>query len=246
MSGDPNPAAPEGATETPSDAQGGGETEQQQAAPPPADKPAPAQSYRAREITGLDLARRQLIAAIRLFFEDRDPLIVAALGHSAWMICDEYGNRHGRRNFMEHIEEIYPQFDAQGHAVLSERHDRFFGRGRAIAHAHISTEGFDDSQNDLMLYIATEELMRVSGKSPIEAQILQLWYFALHFDGLSKPAKLRFEGAVKGVFPGLTELSRAEQKKKAMQMMKIMMKDQRLLASHKTDASEIEYWRDEE
>jgi hypothetical protein len=70
---------------------------------------------------------------------------------------------------------------------------------------------FTDENNDLALVIGWADYHRATGKLPIEAQVQQVWYFALYPEKHGDP-----ELAKKSlmVFPNLRTQSRAEQKRR--------------------------------
>ena len=69
---------------------------------------------------------------------------------------------------------------------------------------------FSDEKNDLALVIGWADYHRATGKIPIEAQVQQAWYFALHPEKHGAP-----ELAQKSLiaFPDLQTKSRTEQKR---------------------------------
>jgi hypothetical protein len=55
------------------------------------------------QITKLEAARRQLVIAIRLFFEDTNSVSVYALAHAAWEVLDALCKHRGLTRFREEM-----------------------------------------------------------------------------------------------------------------------------------------------
>jgi hypothetical protein len=77
---------------------------------------------------------------------------------------------------------------------------------------------FTDKQNDLALVVGWADYFRATGKIPMEAQVQQAWYFALHPE---------MGGGQESVFfPNLRVQHRAEQKRRLNQVIETARMDE--------------------
>jgi hypothetical protein len=160
------------------------------------------------------VARRQLGAALALFLEDLDPIVVHALACTAGEVAEYLAVKASgqpftaralatfRNNSWRDIRRTRNQFWSSFRYATTHNDDQD-GYIRLIS-------GFSDLQNDHALLVGWYDLMLASKKLPIEAQMFQSWYFALYPEKLGSEADVsRYET----LFPGLRDLARSEQKK---------------------------------
>ncbi|HXW41137.1 MAG TPA: hypothetical protein VEK75_08030, partial [Xanthobacteraceae bacterium] len=91
---------------------------------------------------------------------------------------------------------------------------------------------FNDEQNDHMLFIGWYDYAIATRKMPVEAQVHQAWYFALH------PMKLsdRHSAApYKKLFPKLRSKPRAEQKRMLNHAIERARMDDAIICDPRTD-----------
>ena len=94
-------------------------------------------------------------------------------------------------------------------------------------------ERFDDAVNDHTLFIGWHDYMLAVRALPIEAQVFQIWYFALY------PEKLNPEvdtARYRRIFPMLPSKPRADQKRALCQVISSFRGDAELMADTQTDA----------
>ncbi len=131
-------------------------------------------------ISPLVVARSQLLTAIDLFFNDRDPISVHALAGNAREILESLC----RLAAVEPITELFlrdhphkPRKDFYAALNLYRNCLTHVGKtweerkdGQGILNQ------FDDSKNEYLLYVCVEDYLRLRGSSPVPMQVLHAWF----------------------------------------------------------------------
>jgi hypothetical protein len=159
------------------------------------------------------VARRLLGAALALFLEDLDPIVVHVLACTAGEVAEYLAVKASgqpftaralatfRNNSWRDIRRARNQFWSSFRYATTHDDDQD-GYSRLVS-------GFSDLQNDHALLVGWYDLMLASKKLPIEAQMFQSWYFALYPERLGSEADVsRYET----LFPRLRDLARSDQK----------------------------------
>ena len=192
------------------------------------------------ELTKLEVARRQLAVAIRLFFDDRDPVSVYTLAANAQEIVDVLCTRQG-------IDSLSGQ--ARGNLsgdrslkdLINDPYRNFFKHADRDPDATIG--GFSDEQNDHLLMLAVEDLLRLEAPKLIECQIFQTWYLAAYPERIAPADLERFLRLIREKLPGLAQKSRSDQKKTGKEFLHRAGRDQGLVDHPLTDTSELRRWQ---
>jgi hypothetical protein len=160
------------------------------------------------------VARRQLGAALALFLEDLDPIVVHVLACTAGEVAEYLAVKASGQPF---TARALATFRNNSWRDIRRARNQFWNSFR-YATTHDDDQegysglmsGFSDLQNDHALLVGWYDLMLASKKLPIEAQMFQSWYFALYPERLGSEADVsRYET----LFPGLRDLARSDQKK---------------------------------
>ena len=159
------------------------------------------------------VARRLLGAALALFLEDLDPIVVHALACTAGEVAEYLAVKASgqpftaralatfRNNSWRDIRRARNQFWSSFRYATTHDDDQD-GYSKLVS-------GFSDLQNDHALLVGWYDLMLACKKLPIEAQMFQSWYFALYPERLGSEADVsRYET----LFPRLRDLARSDQK----------------------------------
>lgn len=159
-------------------------------------------------VTKLDAARRQLVTAIRLFFKGGDPVSILTLAANAWEIIDTLCNRQGTDSFSNQTRENLPPGTDLMFDFINKPYRNFF------KHADRDPDGVVVVQRGVVaaiVFLAVEDYIRLNKRSPVEAQVFQLWYVAVFPEKLSNDA---MNGVLEGAahyFPGIASLPGPEQ-----------------------------------
>jgi hypothetical protein len=182
------------------------------------------------------VARRQLGTALALFIDDLDPVSVHTLACAGAEIAEHLTRKAGWQPFIDHALATFPErklsdirtvqnqfWNAFKHALTRDQRER---QDQQLF------ERFDDSQNDHTLFIGWYDYALAVGSMPVEAQVFQMWYFALY------PEKLNPEvdtSEYEAIFPGLQHRPRAEQKKMLRETIASARNDSTIMSDPRTD-----------
>jgi len=192
------------------------------------------------KLTKLDTAKRQLVTAIRLFLDDRDPVSIYSLASNAWEIIDELCRKRQVDNFSNLARSnLEPGKDLKVDYINNPFRNFF---KHADKDHDKELDGFEDTHNDHLLYITVADLLKLLNKSPLECQVYQVWYIALYkekFGGDDNEIVITASNA----FPSMDKLSRIEQKKIGREILSEVLNNPELVNDLKTDRSEISRWK---
>ena len=192
------------------------------------------------DLTKLDVARRQLAVAIRLFFDDRDAVSVYTLAANAWEIVDVLCRRRGVDSLSEQTQGHLPDGRSLKRDFINKPFRNFFKH--ADRDPDGTVEGFRDEQNDHILILAVEDLLRLEEKKLFECQIFQTWYIAAYPEKFA-PQALERVLLTSEALPGFRQHSRSVQKKIGRDLLQSAGWDRKLLADPLTDTSELNRWQ---
>lgn len=144
-------------------------------------------------ITKLEAAQRQLIAAVRLFFDDGDPVCVHTLASAARGIVHGECERIGVRDLFEDAKPSLPDRTRKDWYTEANRFANAFKHSKEDQGRDI--EGFDDTANDSVLFVAIHDFGRIlaHGNSgppvwmPAPLEAFEHWFLACHANKLGAP-----------------------------------------------------------
>ncbi|MPZ39849.1 MAG: hypothetical protein GEU95_17675 [Rhizobiales bacterium] len=189
----------------------------------------------------IESARRQLGTAMALYLEDRDPVSVHCLAGGACELLDFYARKGGGNAFTSHILSTVPELDIAEVYRLQRQYWNAFkhathGRGREERDDDELLARFSDERNDTAFFIGWHDYAEVTGGMPLEAQVHQSWYIALH------PEKLAPEHSAEPffqLFPDLKHQSRHEQKRMLRRVIEVYRHDEAIMSDPMTDARDL-------
>lgn len=160
-------------------------------------------------LSKLEVARRQLVAAIRLLFEARDVVSVYSLATNAQEVLSTLCEKKNVRSLRQFIAAPAGMSVEDVQQKLINRARNFF------KHADWDPDGilsdFQEEDCDSVLLIACFDLIELEKKSPVEVQVFLAWYGALYPEKF--PPEFEIVRAGERKFPGLRAKSRREQKR---------------------------------
>ena len=159
----------------------------------------------------LEVARRQFAVAIRLFFDDRDPVSVYVLAANAWEIVDVLCAGRGIGSLSKETEKHLPEGRILKRDFINQPYRNYFKHAERDPEAMV--EGFSDVKNDTLLTLAAEDLLRLGESKLLECQVFQVCYLAVYPEKIAPKAKQRVESLIRWRLPELDRMSRPEQKK---------------------------------
>ena len=194
----------------------------------------------ATNLTKLDVARRQLAVAIRLFFDGRDPVSVHTLASNAWEIVDVLCRKRGVDSISEQTRENIPYGKDLKRDFINKPYRNFFKH--ADNDPDGTVEGFSDRMNDDILFLVVDDLIRLKQPTLYECQVFQIWYLAVYEEKLSTEGRKRFLLDIREALPGIRQLPRSEQKGMGRELLHNSCNDKQSLADPGIDMSEWNRW----
>jgi hypothetical protein len=188
-------------------------------------------------LTPFLVARSQLLTAIDLFFEDRDPISVQALAANARELLERLCRLDGIEPMTELLvrDNQRPKKDIYRMMNLYRNCFKHLGDTQVERDDDQQTlNQFDDTKNEYLLYICVEDYLRLRhNRSPVAMQVFQLWFIALHRELLENPPE--FALVMRERFPGILEMRRNLQKRTGLVTLKKFAGDPVLLADPRTE-----------
>ena len=137
-------------------------------------------------ITKLEAAERQLRAAIRLFFEDRDLVAVHTLAAATQEVLIGIGRRRGTGSIFKDSPLIRPEYQKEMADLFNEAQN-FFKHGESDPNAQLK---FYYRVTQFYIFDAANLYILITGKTLPEIAVFQVWFAAKFPDVL-------LEGALK-------------------------------------------------
>jgi hypothetical protein len=192
-------------------------------------------------LTPLLVARSQLLTAIDLFVADSDPVSVQALAGNARELLESLCRLGGVEPMTELFSRDHPGKPKRDiYAAMNLYRNVFKHLGDTEgqrADDQLTLNQFDDSKNDYLLYVAIEDYIRLRKAMPVPMQIFHAWFIASHAHLLDKVfPKQKFLG----LFPGLDQLTRLQQKRGLAACIERYSTDPHLLGDPATEPISID------
>ena len=181
-----------------------------------------------------EVARRQLVTAINLFFDQGDSVSIYTLGQAAWEVLDSLRKHQGKIRFREGIERANSLSPKEVYKIAT------YGRNffkHADKDPEVCLKEFHDELNDQVLMCASFDYTTISDSLPVELQLMKLWYFAAY------PSKAPLEGAEeylelsKDLFPNLHKETREKQKLAGREVLLFAKSNRVIISDPGTDTS---------
>ncbi|GAB2529252.1 hypothetical protein [Microbulbifer agarilyticus] len=177
-------------------------------------------------ITKIEVAQRQLITAIELFFRNADPVSVFSLATNSWEIIDALCSLKGIDSISNETRGHITSGSDLKRDLINSPYRNFFKHADRDPDAVL--EGFNDFKNDHIVFLAVEDYIRLEKKSPIEFQVYQLWYVSIYTNKVAHEALEEILLATEAIFPSIKGQDRVGQKRMALQAIENAHKDQEL------------------
>ena len=167
------------------------------------------------KLTPLTVARSQLLTAIDLFFDDKDPISVQSLAGNARELLESLCRVEAIEPMADMLLADHPGRDKKwlyGAVNLYRNCFKHLGKTAAARDEDQKTlDQFNDGVNEFLLYLCVEDYVRLRNAMPIPFQVLQAWFVAMHIDLLDGS---RDPEIFSSAFPGIREMTRLEQKRR--------------------------------
>lgn len=188
-------------------------------------------------VTKIDAACRQLITAIRLFFDDGDPASIYSLASNAWEVIDVLCTSAGVDSFSKQARESLAPGQTLKHYV-NQPCRNFFKHADHDQNPDSSVE-LCEANVSAIVFLAVEDYIRLRKGGPVEAQVFQLWFIAVFPERVTEDdpvAQSKLESA-KLAFPGIAKLAASNQVDMGRRVLQDARRDAVLAANPKTEPS---------
>ena len=183
-----------------------------------------------------EIARRQLGTALALFLEDSDPVSVHTLACAGCEIAEYLTDKAGEKPFSTHALATFLDLKIGEIRQLQNQYWNAFKhartRGGIEREDRELLERFGDEVNDHTLFIGWYDYQQAVRTLPIEAQIFQMWYFALYPEKLNPGVDTTTH---QRLFPMLPSKSRADQKRALRKVISSYRGNAEVMNDPKTD-----------
>jgi hypothetical protein len=184
----------------------------------------------------IEVVRRQLGTALHLFLIDADPVSVHTLASAACEVAEQLTALAGRQPFSSHALASIPEMKIGELRNLQRKYYNAFKHmtDRVGLQRDDTTllKEFRDEHNDAALFIGWYDYLAACENEPLEAQVFQAWFFALHPEKLAADVDA---APCLSVFPNLKQVSRKEQKERLREVSKRYSGDSVIMNDPKTD-----------
>jgi len=132
------------------------------------------------KINKLDVARRQLCAAVNLYFKEYDMVAIHTIVHASFQITK---NLCAKTNNKTYLEELFKRYVAPGKE--KEAFNAINRTGNFLKHADkdpLAEHGYNSQETETLLMLSIWQYSQLSEESIVEFKIYSLWYQIHHPD----------------------------------------------------------------
>lgn len=152
------------------------------------------------KISRRDVAKRELVHAIQLHFDEGDPVVIHLLAFAARDVCAPIVKATGRQTFAETVEQmVKPEFLKAWRENLRVPYN-FFKHGGADPDKELRY--FDPVANDMLLLEVCADYRSAFDVTEKEMLVFQAWHIVTYLDILNEYGQQLLDKVSKG-FEGL-------------------------------------------
>lgn len=124
------------------------------------------------ELSKFDVAERQLLQAIRMFFREEDPISIHTLTEAASQVLRDIGKKRGAKSMIHQLEHVPKEFRDQWFTLISQSKNFFKHADRDPDHVH----RFDPVVNEFVIFDSLVMYRHLTDKMPVEATAYTIWF----------------------------------------------------------------------
>jgi hypothetical protein len=188
-----------------------------------------------QRLTKTVVARRQLATAIRLHFANGDAVSVYSLAANAWEIIDVLCQKAGVESLSMQARENIPADVDLKKKYINSPHRNFFKHADSDFDKEL--DPIPEAQVDAVLFLAVEDYIRLTKKSPVEFQVFQIWYLAAHPEKVIKTALDDVITIAAGYFPNMNSMPRSQKLAIGAQVLAKAEGDNELQGDSRTESA---------
>jgi hypothetical protein len=140
----------------------------------------------------IDIARRQISEGVRLFFDERDPVVIHTIIASAHQVLIDIGTRKGIKSAVKNTETLRSE-ELQRHLKTINYPFNFFKHADRDADGMINIGPLKRFTSDFIMD-AIVMLQQIAGDIPIEAKVFWSWFVSKYpqeFDNCSEDGEIK-------------------------------------------------------
>jgi len=168
-------------------------------------------------ITKLEAANRQLCTAIRMFFDNDDPVAIHTLACAAREIYEKRCKASGVTRTFDFVQNTNPSYtEKQLWNILNSARNFFKHEGTSLE----DEIEFSDDMNDFAIFSACNDCTTLcQPNQPIEVQAYSIWFLLVkeRYEEGSDPDDIKMANQIANeldtLFPGVRQANREEQKR---------------------------------
>lgn len=187
------------------------------------------------QLTKRSVAKRQLVTAINLFFANGDPVSIFSLAANAWEVIDELCTLENVGSASNETRSHLAAGKDLKYDYVNSPFRNFFKHADRDPQGVL--DGFSDEHCDGLIFLATEDYIRLNHASPVELQVFQLWYLGAYFEKVAEDSLDKILDGIHEHFPKLRTSTRLEQKAMGLNAISEAYKDHEFLADPMVEAA---------
>ena len=185
----------------------------------------------------VDIARAQLGAATDMFLRDRDPISVHALACGACELLEGVGQNRNVEVLSALVLKLNPEMKLGKVVRLRNQYwnamKHFYEQDKKTIREDASLLAeFSDVQNDTVIWEGWHDYQLLTGVLPVEAQVFQVWHFAINEDKLAPEVD---KDPYRKIFLNIQTDERSEKKRRLKRACEKYSKDRQIMADRRTE-----------
>lgn len=185
----------------------------------------------------VEVARAQISSATYLFLRDRDPISIHVLACGACELLEGIGQEGDVEVLsalvMKHYPDLkFPKVKRIRNQYWNAMKHFYEKNNKTVRNDTELLNDFSDVVNDTVIWQAWHDYQLITKRLPIEAQVLQLWYFAINENKLAEQVDRK---PYRQAFPGIGIADRIEQKRRLRRACEKYRKDSWVKRHPKTE-----------
>jgi hypothetical protein len=158
------------------------------------------------KVSKTDAAKRQLEAAIRLWFFDGDPVSIHTLAAAAHQLVHDLGKARGMGTILRDLPDVRPEFKKEMRAAIASD-ENFF------KHADRDPEALLDFKPVTTTYMLGDAVFTyeaLTSERPPVLRAFQMWMMIQNPELIKKELREHWLAQLKGIQPLLSHISKQE------------------------------------
>lgn len=172
-----------------------------------------------------------------MFIRDRDPISTHVLACGACELLEGVGQMMEVEVLSALVRKLQPELKLGNIVRLRNQHwnamKHFYEQNNKTVRDDAELlSAFSDVANDTVIWEGWHDYQMITGRLPVEAQVLQVWYFAVNENKLAADVDRE---PYRRFFPRIGHVDRVEQKRRLRRSCEKYRKDREIMNDPKTE-----------